>query len=273
MRDARPSVARDGAAHVAVTGASGGLGQAFVREFARSGYGITMTGRKRSVLDQLAREVGQPAHVVEADFTDLDQSAGWLRSAEAALGPIDVLVNNAGSVLSGRFVDVSRDEAKALVELDLLVPLLLAQAVLPGMLARGRGTIVNIASTGALGPSPGMIHYCAAKAALAAASESLRGELRGTGVNVVTVYPGPMSTPMLAAAHAGYPHVRRVTALPTGRPADLARRVLRAVERRAPRVIYPRAYGWFRYAPWLVRWLLDHFTPRPVPRREWGAHA
>jgi hypothetical protein len=83
-----------------------------------------------------------------------------------------------------------------------------------------------------------------------------------------------MHTPMLSAAHAGYPKVGQVTALPTGRPVELARRVIRAVERRAPRFIYPRVHAWFRYAPWLVRWVLDHLTPHPLPRSgERSAHA
>ena len=258
-------------AHVVVTGASGGLGQALARELAAHGHRVTLVARRRRVLEELARELGSSAHVVAADVRNVEEVVVKLRDAEALLGPIDVLVNNAGTVVSHRFADVSDAEAREVIEVDLLAPLLLARAVLPAMLERRSGTIVNITSTGALGPNPGMVHYCAAKAGLAAASESLRGELRGTGVHVITVYPGPMLTPMLERANAGYPRQRRVTAIPTASPAEVARRVRRGIERGSARVVHPRVYGAFRYLPWLVRWLLDRFTPRPLPRAERSA--
>ena len=116
-----------------------------------------------------------------------------------------------------------------------------------------------------------MVHYCAAKAELAAASESLRGELRRSGVNVVTVYPGPIPTEMLRAAHAAYPRSCLVTDLPSGAPEELARRVRIAIQRRRARVIYPRVYSLFRYLPWVARFLLDWLTPAPISLRRPGA--
>jgi short-subunit dehydrogenase len=250
--------------HAAITGASGGIGRALAREFSRQGYAVSLIGRQRAALEAIASELPGRAHVVEIDLSRSDCVTNWIAKAEAVLGPIDVLVNNAGAVVAGSFPTIDRREARDVIDLDLVVPLELSRAVLPDMLARGCGVIVNIASTGALGPNPGMVDYCAAKAGLAAASESLRGELRGSGVHIVTVYPGPIATRMLERAHEGYPRSRLVTRLPTGEAVELARRVRVAVERRRARVIYPRVYALFRYLPWVARWLLDRLTPPPV---------
>src|SRR5204863_3775105 len=117
---------------------------------------------------------------------------------------------------------------------------------MPAMLARRSGTIVNVASMAAVTTIRGMLHYNASKAGLAAASETLRAELRKSGVHVVTVYPGPVHTPMADASLANYGSAIAYR-LPTGRADVLARRVRRAVERKHTRVIFPRFY-------YLVRW-------------------
>ncbi len=257
---------------MAITGASGGIGRALAHEFAAQGCALTLVARRREQLEELAHEVDVPAHVVGLDLADSERAVAWIPSAEAELGPIDVLINNAGTVISQRFSEVTPDEAARLAAVDYLTPLRLIHVVLPAMLRRRCGTIVNIASTGALAPNPGMVDYCGAKAGLAAASEALRGELRRTGVRVVTVYPGPIATDMLRAAQAGYPKLRRVSELPMGKPEELARRVRIAVERGHARVIYPRVYTLFRYLPGLARIALDRMTPEPLarhPDRSW----
>ena len=137
------------------------------------------------------------------------------------------------------------------------------------MIARGRGTIVDIASMAAIAPTPGMFFYNASKAALAAASESLRGELRGTGVHVLTVYPGPVRTPMETAGRAAYEETA-ATRLFT--PVGDARRA-RAQDRQRRRRPGARAssirrvYAFARHFPNLTRFVLDRFTPplKPLP--------
>ncbi|MBI4951880.1 MAG: SDR family NAD(P)-dependent oxidoreductase [Myxococcales bacterium] len=253
--------------HVVVTGASAGIGEGMVREWVRAGASVTMVARRRELMQSLADEVGGTTRVVAADLGDPGQATRWLADAEAELGPVDVLVNNAGVQIVAASSSVSLERARALLEVDLLAPLALAHAVLPAMLRRGAGAIVNIASVAALGPTPGMLHYNAAKAGLAAASESLRGELRRTGVHVVTVYPGPVDTPMSRAAYEVVPPSPAVRLLPIGNTATLARRVRRAVERRRARVIYPWLYTLSRHFPALTRWMLDRFTP-PLPAPE-----
>lgn len=249
--------------HAVVTGASSGIGAALVRELVGQGVDVTLVARRRELLEDVAQSAGGRTSIIAWDLSDSMHAADWVAQAEAALGPIDIFVNNAGRVAGGPFQALTLDDARAVIELDLLVPLALMRAVVPRMLARASGTIVNISSTGALGPNPGMAHYCAAKAGLAAASEAVRGELRGTGVRIVTVYPGPTNTAMLATANALYPGTRAVRALPTATPEALARRIVHAIERGKARVIYPRIYTLFRWLPALGRWLLDRFAPAP----------
>lgn len=254
--------------HVVITGASGGIGAALARTFASMGANVTVVDRHREPLVRLTDDLKVRSHVVQVDL--LQDPIGWLNAAEEELGPIDVLINNAGDMIAGPFADTDPRRERDVLALDLAVPLSLMRAVLPGMLERQAGTIVNITSTGALAPNPGMVAYCAAKAGLAAASESLRGELRGSGVHVVTVYPGPTETEMLKRAYAAYPPAAIVRMLPRGSPAALAERIADAVRRGRPRVIYPTPYTLFRYFPPLVCWFLDRFSPVPLKASEQG---
>ncbi len=250
--------------HIAVTGASSGIGEAIVREYARLGARVTMVARRREQMEDIARSVGGRTQVIAADLGDVVHATDWLAPARAAFGPIDILVNNAGVQIVDNFAVTDVARAEQLLLIDLHTPLRLTRAVVPEMLARGSGTIVDIASLAALAPTPGMVYYNAAKAGLAAASESLRGELRGTGVHVVTVYPGPVETPMGRAGYAALEPTPGARSVPQGTPDVLARLVRRAVERRKARVIYPWIYTLARHLPGLTRWSLDRFSPKVV---------
>jgi short-subunit dehydrogenase len=251
--------------HVYITGASSGIGEAIAREYARRGASLTLVARRRDRLEALAAELSRVhTRVVEHDLANVERVAEPVADAEAELGPIDVLVNNAGVQIIGATAATPWDRGEALLRVDALAPLKLTLHVLPGMLARGAGTVVNMASMAAIAPTPGMFFYNAAKAALAAASEGLRGELRGTGVHVVTVYPGPVHTAMDAAAREALAESRVARMMsPTGDPQVLARLVADAVECKRPRVIYPGVYALSRHFPSTTRWLLDRLTPKP----------
>jgi short-subunit dehydrogenase len=200
--------------------------------------------------------------VVPWDLADVKNAAGWVDAAEDALGPIDVLVNNAGVQIVAPTATVDADLADRLFGVDLLAPLRLTRALLPRMIARRSGTIVDVSSMAALAPTPGMTHYNAAKAGLAAASESLRGELRGTGVHVVTVYPGIIdSTEMAQAAMEKFVASKLLDAFPRGTEEELSRLVRLAIEKKQARVIYPRSGALSRWFPGTTRWVLDTFTP------------
>lgn len=246
--------------HVAITGASSGIGEALARAYLERGAAVTLVARRADRLHAIAREAGGRTHVAPVDLSNVEQACDWIEMAEAELGPIDVLVNNAGASMVHPTADTDWDAAQTLFRLNVLAPLRLTCRLFPGMVARGGGCIVDIASVAALAPAPGFVFYNASKAALAAASESLRAELRPAGVHVVTVYPGPVRTPMGDANFAVYdPSLAKRT--PTGDPHRLARLIMRAVEAEKPRVIYPRLYALARSFPALARRVVDWQTP------------
>jgi len=251
--------------HVAITGASSGIGAALAREFGTPGNVLTLVARRRALLEALSDALGVRTHVVVADLSDTARCADWIAGAESALGPVDVLINNAGSTMVRRFVDVDLEEAERMLRLDFVNPLRLTRAVLPGMLARGSGTIVDVCSIAAFAALLGTTYYAAAKAGLAAASEVLRGELRGSGVHVVTVYPGPIRTAMSTQAFESFEDRWTKKLAAEAAPEKLAAKIRLAVERRKPRVVFPGSFALVRRLPNTTRRLLDRFTP-PIRR-------
>lgn len=249
------------APHVVVTGASSGIGEAIAREYLNRGAKVTLIARRRDRLDKLAESAKERAHVVQADLGNPDVAFAWIDDAEKAMGPIDVLVNNAGVQIVKSVLETSWEDGERLLVLDLHTPLRLTQLVLKRMVPRKSGTIVDIASMAAIGPTPGMFFYNAAKAGLAAASEGLRAEMKPHGIHVVTVYPGPVTSDMEAAGRAAYEDRPSAKYAPTGAPEVLARMIASAVEKKRPRVVYPRLYSLSRHFPNATRWALDALTP------------
>lgn len=249
--------------HVAITGASSGIGEALARELAKAGAKLTLVSRREDLMQKLAKELGGEIFIAKHDLCEVDRCCDWIKAAEDALGPIDVLVNNAGMQIIGRAWELDSDKVETMLRVNLLTPLRLTRAVLPPMIARGEGTIVDVASMAALAPTPWMTGYNATKGGLAAASESLRGELLGTGVHVVTVYPGPVDTPMGRAGYDAYESSFSARATPMGTADVLARQVRAAIEKKRARVIYPKVYAITRWFPNTTRYFLDRFTPAP----------
>lgn len=248
--------------HIVITGASSGIGAAYARHFSRAGHKLTLVARRRDLLLALAAELPTENHVVAQDLGDLEAAPRFLGAAEDALGPIDVLINNAGVQVVGPFAQTSSEEGERCIQVDLFAPLRLTRAVLPSMIRRRAGVVVDVASMAALAPTPGMAYYNAAKGGLAAASEALRAELRPFGVHVVTVYPGIIaSTAMAQAAMTKYGESRAMALTPRGTEEALAKLTLAAIVGRRDRVIYPRSGALARWFPATTRWLMDRFTP------------
>lgn len=247
--------------HVLVTGASSGIGEAIAREYFARGAKVTLVARRRANLERLAAAGADRAHVEAIDLGAAQIDYGFIDRAESALGPIDVLVNNAGVQIVKHAAETEWEEAERLLRLDLHVPLRLTTLLLKRMIPRRAGTIVDIASMAALGPTPGMFFYNAAKGGLAAASEGLRAEVKRHGLHVVTVYPGPVTSELEAKGRAAYEDGATTRNVPTGTPEVLARLIADAVAKRRPRVIYPRLYGLARQFPNVTRWAIDAFTP------------
>jgi short-subunit dehydrogenase len=146
--------------------------------------------------------------------------------------------------------------------LNFLSPVRLMRAVLPGMLARRSGVIVNVTSLAALVAIPDWIYQAASKTASATFSEALRVETKGSGVHVMTVYPGMTDTPMAQGGLDAYGRAGLAAMIPLGDSAVLARRLRRAVERRNKRLIYPRFYALARWFPRISAWLASRVAPR-----------
>lgn len=259
------STPRHARGHIAITGASAGIGLAIATHFARPGNALSLVARRRSLLETLATDVGSRgarAHVAEADMADLDQATGWVDGAVAANGPIDVLVLNAGIQKVGPALSLTDAESENLLRINVMAPLRLARKVAPAMLERGQGTIVIVSSLSAITNTPQMADYSASKSHVAAFFETLGAELRGSGVHVVTVYPGPVATEMEKAARQKLEDSLLTRSIPTGTPQGLATLIETAIERREPRIIYPKVYSATRYARATTQWLTYRFAPR-----------
>ncbi|GAB3662955.1 glucose 1-dehydrogenase [Nocardioides korecus] len=193
-------------ASILITGAGSGIGEALAVRLAEHAPRLTLVGRRRGPLDDLAdrvRQLGGEAHVVTADLTETGAPARVVAAARAEFGGIDVLVNNAGNVRAGRLEAIEESEVVAQIALNLTAPILLTRAALSSMPESEGGLIVNISSGIGLVAMPFYSTYAATKAGIAHFGEALRRELYGEGVHVLNVYPGATSTPMMESSKAG----------------------------------------------------------------------
>jgi short-subunit dehydrogenase len=176
-----------------VTGASGGLGTHIARRLAREGMNVAVSGRREDALAAVAAELsalGVKTVAISADLSDLGATDPLVEGVEAALGPIDVLVNNAGVESIGAFTSYTREELTFSVNVNLTAPLLLAHRLTPGMLERGQGHVVFIASVaGKVGPAFSE-PYAATKAGLVGLTQSLRAEYLDAPVGFSVICPG-----------------------------------------------------------------------------------
>ena len=190
-----PSPAADRTA--VVTGASSGIGAEIARELVRRGHGVTLVARSADKLRALAAELttsGVRAEVLATDLSDREARAALLgRVIDLGLTP-DILINNAGLSTLGPVAKSDPVAEMNMIEVDVVAVADLCSRFLPGMVDRGRGAILNVASTAAFQPLPGQAGYGAGKAFVVSYTESLTGELRGTGVSVSVLCPGPVDT-------------------------------------------------------------------------------
>ena len=240
---------------VLLTGASSGIGAELARELAARGDRLAIAARRRDRLERLAEELDPRPEVFEADLGLRGEAARLGKEAAAALGGVDVLVNNAGGGVGGRIATLGdRDEAREAFEVNLWAPLSLIRAVLPGMLERGGGVIVNVTSVAQVNTWPGFGAYAATKAALGVATETLRLELIGTGVHVLEAIPGPVDTAVQGETRLAPGIERMLDRVPLGDARECARQIVRAIDRRRAHVVYPRRAAIALHAPTLARW-------------------
>lgn len=191
---------------ILITGGATGIGFALAYELLLSGSRVVLAGRRASALAiavETLRELGGDLASVPADVTDLEDRASMLAFVEKRLGGLDILINNAGGVRAGRLEDVTEAEIQAMVEVNLVAPILLTRSALPMLRASGSGLVVNISSGIAKVGLPFYTTYAAVKAGIAHFGEALRRELDGEGVRVMTAFPGATATPMMRTSQAG----------------------------------------------------------------------
>jgi short-subunit dehydrogenase len=176
-----------------ITGASAGLGDEFARQQAAKGQRLVLVARRKERLEALAAELGN-ARAVDLDLSRRG-AAGELMADIIRHGEtVDLLVNNAGFGLSGRFAELDGERQREMIDLNCGALTELAHAVLPGMIERRSGGILNVASTAAFQPGPGMAVYFATKAFVLSFSEALHDEAKPHGVKVSCLCPGPTRT-------------------------------------------------------------------------------
>jgi short-subunit dehydrogenase len=190
---------------VLVTGASSGIGLELARCFAADGCRLVLVARKGQVLEALASELRKAhkiqAQVITTDLAHPESPTRLLTHLQSAGLKVDVLVNNAGFGAQGKFAELPLGRQLEMLQVNITSLTHLTGLLLPGMIERGRGGILNLASTAAFQPGPGMAVYYATKAYVLSFSEALAEELAGTGVTVTAVCPGPTTTNFGTAAN------------------------------------------------------------------------
>lgn len=180
-----------------LTGASSGIGRSLARRLAAAGERVALVARRMELLESLAAEIegsGGRALAIRCDVTDREQVRAAVREAESALGPLDRLIANAGAAEVTRVAAFDAEHVERQLRLNVLGAVYGIEAVLPGMLARRSGHLVAVSSLAGYRGVPGAAAYSASKAALSNLMESLRVDLRGSGVAVTLIVPGFVRT-------------------------------------------------------------------------------
>lgn len=214
-----------------LTGAAGGIGAHIARTLAGEGVGLALSGRNVGALEQVRDAVrgrGVAAEVVPADLGDLDEARTLPARAEEAVGPLDILVNNAGIEITSVFTRLEPEEIETVIRVNLAAPMILTHAVVPRMLERRRGHVVQVSSlAGKLGP-PYNGPYAASKAGLVALTQSLAAEYAESPLGFSVVCPGFVSDQGMFA-RAKERGVRTTALLGESAPEDVARAVVDAI--------------------------------------------
>ncbi|HET6615322.1 MAG TPA: SDR family oxidoreductase [Dehalococcoidia bacterium] len=264
------SVRLEGAT-VIVTGASAGIGRETALAFARAGSNVVLAARRQDRLEALALQIeriGVQALVVPADVGRSEDVERMVRRAIERFGRIDVLVNNAGFGFSGTIEETTEADMRELLDVNYMGAFNAIRAVLPHMRRQGSGHIVNVASVVGKLAFPFHGAYSASKFAMVALTESLRGELDGSGITATVVLPGSTRTEFFDVQRTNDGHVSAPTG-PQQNPDQVARAIVRSVRKPTPEVnVFPGyriAYGLHGFFPFL-----RDFAGRQFYRRSKG---
>jgi len=235
-----------------ITGGARGIGRALAKDLIARGYDVVIGDLDLAVTDATARELGDHATAIRLDVTDRTLIAETIAHVESTLGPIELWINNAGIMPTGRFSDQSIELSRAIIEIDYVSVVEATRAILPVMLARGHGTIVNMASATGMKPLAGLAAYSGAKAAVIGFSAALHRELRRTGVRIMVVSPNMVRTAMGAGITP--PAISGSISA-----AAVSKATLRGLDRGRFHVIVPRRFAL----------ILRLFTNLPLSWQDW----
>ncbi len=249
--------------HTLVTGAAGAIGAALAKAFRarRPELRLSLVDVDANGARRVAERLGGDVEIHTWDLSDPGRIAAHVDDVLSARGPVNLLVNCAGFMEVRSFAATSWELGARLLSVDLTSPLRLMSLLVPPMVSAGRGTVVNVTSMAGVTPLRGCAYYGAAKAGLAMASEIAHLELAPRGVHVVTVYPGPVRSALESRARSQYPSGSLARFAPAGDPAALARRVVRACQRRRARVVYPPLYDLASRFPGLASSITRALSP------------
>jgi short-subunit dehydrogenase len=246
-----------------VTGASRGIGVYIARALASKGVNVALSARTTQPIEALASELartGVRSLAIAADVGVAADRDALLRQAAAVLGPIDILVNNAALEENLAFVEFPPESIERMLEVDQIAPMLLTRALLPSLLERKTGHVVNIASLAGKSSTPYNTPYSAAKGGLILFTHSLRAELRGSGVSASVVVPGFIKETGMFAEKTREHGVDASALAGSSYPEAVARAVVRCIEKDLLEIIvapgpmrlsqafnqlFPEAFAWF----------------------------
>lgn len=259
---------------ILVTGASSGIGEATARLFAQRGFRVAMGARRLDRMESLASEIkqaGGEALAIPADLAEIEDVKRLVKSTLDRFGQIDVLLNNAGFGRFGWLEDLDPvSDIQAQIQVNLVAVVLMAREVLPHMIERRSGHIINMASVGGMVASPTYTIYAASKFGVRGFTESLRREVGIYGIHVSALYPGGVRTEF--KEHTG---AQRKTGSITPawlrlEPEDVAQAVYKQVEHPSRGRIIPWAWHFSVWLNWLLPGLADWIVERKFTRPERG---
>lgn len=221
---------------IAITGGARGIGRATAQAFVARGARVAIGDLDQELAQQTAEQLGGGAVAFALDVTDRQSFEQFIDDAEAALGPLDVLVNNAGIMPMGRFLEESDASARRQVDINCHGVMHGMKIALPRFVGRGHGHLVNLASMVGKAPVAAIATYTGTKHFVVGVTEAVREELKGTGVDITYVMPGPVRTELTA----GVPNARFVKFI---EPEEVAAAIVGAVERPRVDVYVPKSLG------------------------------
>ena len=240
---------------IAITGAGRGIGRATAQELHDRGALVAIGDIDADAAKDAAAAIGPDVTAHHLDVTDSESFASFLADAKQAMGNLDVLINNAGVMPIGHFLEISEDTVRRATEINLLGPTLGMRAALPDMLAQGRGHIVNVASVAGKAAVPGGLYYCSHKAGVIALTEGARLEFGSRGIDFTCVMPSFTNTDLIAGTK-GTKFLKNVE------PEDVARGIADAIEHKHKDVYLPKSLRQITFTQTLTGRRLRDFLNR-----------